>query len=370
MKIAIVHDYLNQYGGAERVVETLHELYPEAPVYTSLYTPESMPDSFRQMDIRTTFLQKFPLKEKYFKYFLLFYPRAMESIDLSGYDIILSSSSSFAKGIRSPNGALHICYCYTPTRFIWNYKNYVQKEGLTRLVSKILPFIIRRLKRWDLNTVSRIDYFIAISNNISKKIKECYGRDSEVIYPPVNISLFDTGTETEDYFFIVSRLNSYKNIDLVIKAFNKNGLKLKIVGVGPFEQKLRQMADGANIEFLGRVTDAELKKLYGSCRALIFPGEEDFGITPLEAQASGRPVIAYGKGGSLETIIDGKTGLFFKDNSVGSLAEAIDRFIKIEDSFDKIAIRENALRFRKEIFKDRLKNFIDKKYLNHGNRTK
>jgi len=368
MKLAIVHDYLNQYGGAERVIETLHELYPDAPIYTSIYTPNTMLDSFKEMDIRTSFMQKFPFLGRYFKYYLLFYPRAIESLNLSGYDVILSSSSAFAKGVRPEKGALHICYCYTPTRFVWDYENYVKKERLSKLVSKILPLAIKRLRKWDLETLSGIDWFIAISNNIRDKIKKFYNRDSVVIYPPVDISMFDIQKGIGDYFLIVSRLNSYKNIDLVVRTFNIVDLKLKIVGTGPFRKTLEQLAKGSNIEFLGKVTDDELIKLYGGCRALIFPGEEDFGITPLEAQASGRPVIAYAKGGSLETIIDKKTGIFFKDNNPKSLLKAIEQFIEIEDRFDKKIIRENALRFSKEIFKDKIKTFIDQKYNEHANK--
>ncbi len=369
MKLAIIHDYLNQYGGAERVIETLHELYPEVPIFTSIYTPDTMPDSFKQMDIRTSFMQRLPFLKKYFKYYLFLYPKAIESLDLSGYDIVLSSSSAFAKGVRTEKGTLHICYCYTPTRFVWDYKNYVRKEKLLKPVAKILQLVIIRLRKWDLETISRVDYFVAISNNIKNKIKKFYNRESLVIYPPVETSIFNIENSDDDYFLVVSRLNSYKNLDLVVKAFNQVDLKLKIVGVGPFRKALEQLAESSNIEFLGKVTDKELVKLYGRCRALIFPGEEDFGITPLEAQASGRPVIAYARGGSLETIIDGKTGILFKDNNPKSLLKAIKKFIEVENSFNKKIIRDNALRFSSEIFKEKIKTFIDKKYSEYKNKN-
>ncbi len=185
MKLAIVHDYLNQYGGAERVIEALHELYPDVPIYTSIYTPNTMPASFKEMDIRTSFMQKLPFLEKYFKYYLLLYPKAIESLNLSGYDVILSSSSAFAKGVRTEKGALHICYCHAPARFIWDYGNYIKKEKLLKLVSKVLQLAIKRLRKWDLETISRVDCFIANSNNIKNKIKKFYNRDSLIMYPPV-----------------------------------------------------------------------------------------------------------------------------------------------------------------------------------------
>lgn len=361
MKLAIIHDFLNQYGGAERVVEVLHELYPDAPIYTSIYIPENLPESFKKMNIKTSFMQKLPFINKLFKYYLLFYPRAFESFDLKEYDVILSSSSAFAKGIIPGNNSLHICYCYTPTRFVWNYSNYIKKENYGLIIFKLLPLVIKKLKAWDLETLKRIDYFISISESIKGKIIKNYNRDSEVIYPPVDCKIFKISKEVKNYFLIVSRLNSYKNIDFAIKAFSNLGLNLKIVGTGPFREKLEKMA-GHCVEFLGRVSDEDLINLYGSCRAFIFPGEEDFGIAPLEAQASGRPVIAYAKGGALETIVQGVTGLFFTKNTVESIINAINDFIRIEKDFNQNVTRENALKFDKEIFKNKINMFINAKY--------
>ena len=364
MKIAIVHDYLNQYGGAERVVEVLHEVFPEAPIYTSVYLPDNLPDSFKQMDIRATFMQGFPFIDKLYKKYLMFYPFAMRSLNVKKYDLIISSSSSFAKGVKKGKNALHVCYCYTPTRFIWYYNFYIKNENFNKIISFLLPLFIRFLKSWDLKVIKGIDKFIAISKNIQKKIKIYYGRDSVVIYPPVDLSKFnilDANNENKgDYFLIVSRLNSYKNLDLVVKAINKLSLNLKIIGTGPYRQELERIAKGnRKIEFLGRVTDEELKRYYAGCRALIFPGEEDFGMAPLEAQASGRSVIAYAKGGALETIIKGETGIFFKEDNEDSLAEAIKQFVKIEDKFEPQKIRAHALKFDKEIFKINFKKYID-----------
>ena len=361
MKLAIAHDFLNQYGGAEKVMEILHELYPDAPIYTSIYIPENLPDSFKKMNIKTSFMQKLPFINKLFKYYLIFYPRAFESFDLKEYDVIVSSSSAFAKGIIPGNNSLHICYCYTPTRFIWNHSNYIKKENYRLIISKLLPLVIKKLKVWDLGTLKRIDYFISISESIKGKIIKNYNRESDVIYPPVDCKVFKISEEVKDYFLIVSRLNSYKNIDLAVKAFSNIGLNLKIVGAGPSRKRLEKMA-GPCVEFLGKVSDEDLIKLYGECRAYIFRGEEDFGIAPLEAQACGRPVIAYAKRGALETIVEGVTGLFFTENTVESLIGTIKNFIKIENRFNQNIIRKNALKFDKEVFKKNIDNFITIKY--------
>ncbi len=358
MKIAIVHDYLNQYGGAERAVEALHEVFPEAPIYTSIYLPKNLPDTFQKMDIRTSFLQNFPFLNEHFKKYLLFYPKAIESFNLVDYDVILSSSSAFAKGAIGGDTTCHICYCYTPMRFVWDYQNYVEHENFGQIIRLLLPPALHLLKSWDLATIKRVNHFIAISESIRKRIMRIYQRPVEVIYPPVKTAQYHLSEMVEDYFLVVSRLNAYKRIDLVIEAFNRLGLPLRIIGVGSHENYLKQIAK-QNISFLGKVAEGELVSLYSKCRALIFPGEEDFGIAPVEAQAAGRPVIAYAGGGALETIIDGVTGIFFHQKSSEALVEAIRRFDRVD--FKSARIRENAIRFDEETFKIKIKEFVSKK---------
>ncbi|HUS49621.1 MAG TPA: glycosyltransferase [Candidatus Paceibacterota bacterium] len=364
MKIAIVHDYLNQYGGAERVIEVMHEIFPEAPVFTSIYQPENMPDSFKKMDIRVTFMQKFPFLDRFYKKYFMLYPIAMKSLKVKDFDLIISSSSSFAKGVRKRKNAVHVCYCYTPTRFVWYYNSYIKKENFSKIISTfLLPLFIKSLKKWDLKAVEGVDKFIAISNHIKNKIKACYKRDSDVIYPPVDFEKFkirQASKERGSYFLVVSRLNAYKNIDMAINACKKVNQNLKIIGTGLYLKELKKITgDSKKIEFLGRVSDEELSSYYSGCRALIFPGEEDFGISPLEAQASGRPVIAYAKGGALETIIDGETGIFFKEDNEDSLSESISDFISMENNFIPEVIRKHALKFDKEVFKKSFKAYID-----------
>jgi glycosyltransferase involved in cell wall biosynthesis len=359
MKTALVHDYLNQFGGAERVVEALHELYPEAPIYTSIYDEKRMPESFRRMDIRTSFMQNIPFVSPMFRWYFLIYPLAFESFDLSEYDVILSSSSAYAKGIKKNKGQLHICYCHNPMRFVWRYDDYVKREGIPRWLKKMLPFFLDPVKRWDLQNNSGVDYFIANSRTVAERIGEIYGRESVIIQPPVNGSFFRPSGVDRDYYLIVSRLNHYKRVDVAVEAFNGLGLPLKIIGDGPARKSLEKSA-GPGVEFLGRVPDAEVARYLSECRALVFPGEEDFGIVPLEAMACGRPVIAYRAGGALETVIEGGTGVLFSPQTPEALAQAVQK--SNFEVFDKKQIRDHALKFDKEVFKHRIREFVRGKY--------
>lgn len=367
MKIALVHDYLNQMGGAERVVETLHELFPEAPLYTSIYLPENMPDSFRRMNIKTSFMQKLPFLDKHFKKYLLLYPYAFRQFKLDDYELVLSSSSGWAKGVNVSPKTCHICYCYTPMRWVWNYQDYIARENFGWLTKKTLPLAINWLRRWDLATNFRVDHFVAISQCVAQRIKKYYHREATVIYPPVNTSLYQPAGQVEDFYLVVSRLNTYKKIDLVVETFNELGLHLKIIGTGPYQKILQNMAK-TNIEFLGRVSDQKLADYYARCKALIFPGEEDFGIAPLEAQAAGRPVIAYAGGGAIETVVEGKTGIFFREQTAEALNRTIHSFEKM--NFNPLEIRKHAQKFDREVFKSKLTAFIKEKYEEHCERKK
>ena len=360
MKVALVHDYLNQMGGAERVVLAFHELFPEAPLYTSIYDPRRVDAAFQQIDIRTSFMQRLPFVKKHHQPFLPLYPFAMERLDLRGYDLILSSSSAFGKGVITKPGTMHICYCHTPMRWCWNYDEYVEREQLGKLARGVLPFLITWLRVWDQTTAMRVDHFIANSPAVADRIQKYYRREAVVIPPPVDASrfLFDPTTQPEDYFLVVSRFMPYKRIDLAIQACNRLQLPLVIIGSGRDQQRLQQMA-GPTIRFLGRLSDAEVLHYYAHCRALILPGEEDFGITPLEAQASGRPVVAYSAGGALASVIDGVTGTFFQEQTVESLAATLAAFD--ETRYDPQIIRDHALEFDKPRFHRRILQFIEAK---------
>ncbi|HNP73627.1 MAG TPA: glycosyltransferase [Kouleothrix sp.] len=355
MRVAIVHDYLNQYGGAERVLEALHELYPGAPVYTSIYDPEAMPQDYRGWDIRTSWMQRLPGWRRHFQKYFLLYPSAFESFDLSGYDLIISSSSAYAKGVIPAPHARHICYCHTPMRFAWRTDDYIRREGFGRLQRAVLPIALSYVRLWDVSTAPRVDCFVANSQAVAARIARYYGRQATVIAPPVELPPFRPWVPG-NFYLAGGRLIPYKRLDLVVSAFSALGLPLKIFGDGRDRERLQALA-GPNIEFLGQISEAQRHDLFAGCRAFIFPGEEDFGITPLEAMAVGRPVIAYGAGGALDTVIDGVTGRFFYEQSAAALAVAVAG--ARNDRYDPAIIRRHAENFGREVFLGKMRELID-----------
>lgn len=358
MRVALAHDYLNQYGGAERVLEELHELYPSAPVYTSMYWPEKMSRAIRGMDVRTSFMQKLPLVTRRHQPFLPLYPLAFESFDFTPYDLVISNSSAFCKGIVTTPRTLHISYCLTPMRWVWGYHGYVERERLGRAARVVLPAAITQLRSWDIATAQNVDRFVAISRAVAARIAKYYRRAATVIYPPVQCAAFEPRPgQVDDYYLIVSRLIPYKRIDLAIDAFNQLGLRLKIVGSGGRDEPALRARAGRTVEFLGRVSDEELRTLYARCQAFIFPGEEDFGIAPLEANASGRPVVAFAGGGALDTVQDGTTGVLFEEQTPAALAAAVQRQRTI--SWDPLALRRHAERFDASVFRTQLGAFVE-----------
>lgn len=364
MKIALVHDWLPFMGGAERVLTNFLEIYPDAPIYTTICNRSKIDGILREADIITSYLQK---KNKEIKNHRKLFPlmiTAIESFNLNDYDIVLSDSSSVAKGAITPPDTIHICYCHSPMRYAWEFSHeYAGKmAGKGALKHKLLNYFLTFMRIWDYSSAARVDYYIANSENVAKRIWKHYRREAVVIHPPVRCSLFNISEEDGEFFLCVSRLQEYKRLDLAVQACTKLGVKLKVIGDGPDKDKIKAMA-GPTVEFLGRVSDDIIKENYAKCRALIFPGEEDFGITPLEAMASGRPVIAYGKGGALETVVDGKTGVFFSEQNIDSLIDAIQRFENM--SFDKDELRKHAESFDDEIFKTKIKAFVDEKVYEH-----
>lgn len=352
MKIAFVHEYLNQFGGAERVLQVLCTIFPDAPIYTLFYDSEATGHVFEDRVVRTSFLQRMPLAKKYHHFFPLFMPLAIEQFDFSDFDVVLSISASFAKGVVTKPGTRHICYCLTPPRFLWDdSQKFTEEFKYPFPIKKLLPPFITYLRLWDREASYRVDEFWSISNFVKERIKKYYLRDSDVIYCPVNVSKFYISDNVGDYFFMAGRLVSYKKFDLAIRVFNKLGWPLKIAGIGPEMHRLRKMTN-SNIEFLGLVSDAQLADLYSGARAFIFPQEEDFGITPLESMASGRPVIAYRGGGARETIKEDETGLFFDEQTEESLTNALLKFKDMK--FNPAICRTQAERFDIRVFKENI----------------
>ncbi len=354
-KIALVQDYLAQVGGAEKVYESLHNILPEADLCSTLAVREKLTNGLRQARIRTTWMQNLPSPERYFRHYFLLFPFAIESLDLTEYELILSSCCGYAKGVRKHPDAVHVSYCHTPMRWVWRYEDYAAREQFGRLKQMVLPPLLAGLKQWDLRASRNPDYFIANSNIVAQRIKEFYRRDAVVIAPPINVNRFKPSVQQQDYYVVLSRLVGYKRIDLAIDACNRLKRKLVVIGDGPDRKRLEQMA-GPTVTLLGRQPDEVVEGLVSQCRSLLFPGEEDFGMVPLEVNAAGRPVIAYRGGGALETVIEGETGIFFDQPTTTSLAEAILEFERY--SWNPARLRQHAERFSEEVFRTRILDFL------------
>ncbi len=356
-KIAVVHDYFIQMGGAEKVAEEIHKLFPNAPMFTTVDKRTEVPTVLQNAPVHTSFMQNLPgIKTKFRQYFAL-YPLAIESLDLKNFDLILSSTSGYAKGVRKKRGAIHICYCHTPMRWVWRYDDYAAREQFSGLKRFLLPPILSGLRRWDLRAAEQPDFYIANSQNIANRIKEIYGREAVVIPPPIDVKRFSANEPDEDFYLVLSRLVSYKKIDLAVEACKKLNRRLVVIGDGPDRKRLEKLA-GKQTEFLGRQSDEVVTRYASRCRALLFAGEEDFGMVPLEINASGRPVIAFRAGGALETVIENKTGVFFDKPSVDSLESAIENFEAL--TWNRQKLRQHAERFDTEIFSQKVSNFLQK----------
>lgn len=334
-------------------------IFPNAPIYTLFYDKNATGGVFEGRDVRTSFLQKVPLVKTYHRGFPLLMPLAIEQFDFSDFDVVISISASFAKGIITKPQTKHICLCLTPPRFLWDDSHkFVEEFGYPQFIKAILPPFISYLRVWDMEASYRVDKFWAISSFVKERINKYYSKDSEIIYPPVNVSKFYVANDPSDWFLMVGRLVAYKRFDLGVKAFNKLGLPLKVVGIGPEMKKLRNLASrvsrsqASRVEFLGFVSDDQLADLYSKAQALVFPQEEDFGIVPLEAMASGRPVIAFRGGGAVETVVEGKTGLFFDEQTVDSIAYVVKNFDS--HKFKPEDCRKQAEKFDMEVFKNKI----------------
>lgn len=358
MPLALVHDWLNQLGGAEDVLETLVQMFPRAPIFTSIYWKAGMPEHYRPWPIRVSFMDRLPGVHRHHQPYLPLYPLAFERFNLSGHAIILSNKSGFCHGVPRPEGAVHICYCLAPTRYVWGFDEYAAREGLSSTVRVLLRPLLAGLRQWDKQAARRVDHFIAISADIQRRIARFYERESVIIYPPVDLRRFAPSPNIGNYFLSVGRLIPYKRVDLAVRACTQLNEPLWVGGAGRDRERLESLA-GPQVKFLGRVPEADLPEVLAQCRAFVFPGLEDFGITPVQALAAGRPVIAYAGGGALDIVQDGVNGVLFYEQTEAALCEAIERFSKIK--FDSETIRRSAEKFDTAVFKEKLTAFIAEK---------
>lgn len=359
MKVALIHDHLAQDGGAEKVLKVFADMFPDAPIYTLLYEKRHADKYFKNRTIMTSVIQRLPGGVRFYKWFMPWMPTAVEFFNLNDYDLVISDTSSFAKGVITTTNTVHICYCHTPTRYLWSdTHSYIEELRFNKYFKKLVALSLSKIRLWDRLAADRVDYFIANSQFIQKRIKKYYQRDSTVIYPPVDLNAFHTSDDLGDYYLAGGRLVPYKRFDLIIGAFAASGKRLRIFGDGPDLERLMNIASGNNnIEFLGRVSDEEKTALYARALAFINPQEEDFGITMIESLASGRPVIAYGSGGAVE-IVTPDCGLLFKEQSISSLLKCLNNFNPAD--YDSKIIRTSAERFGLERFKREITDFVAK----------
>jgi len=368
MKVALVHDWLVSPGGAERTLFELHEMFPDAPIYTAAYTPEKFPE-LSSADVRPTWLDKIALAKKKHQLFSLPRAWAFKGLDLSEYDVVISSSSAESKYVKTGPRTLHICYCHTPIRYYWSdydwYRQHPPFGKLNWLAKLVLPLLIGYLRHMDYRAAQRVNVYVANSQNVQRRIKKYYHRDSAVIYPPIRTDMFTAPRQPKEYYLVMGRQVAYKRLDLAVDAFNELGLKLKVAGDGEEvpRQKLRAKD---NIEFLGRVSDAERARLFSEAKAFIFPPEEDFGMVPVEAMSAGCPVVAYGKGGALEYVQDGVTGALFENQTTESLVEAVRRFEVL--TLDEATVRGRASDFDASVFRSRIYELVNEEWEKFNNR--
>jgi glycosyltransferase involved in cell wall biosynthesis len=359
-RVAIVHEWFTAMRGGEKCVEAICEVFPDAAVFALLHNRGSVSPALEQRHIRTSFIQSLPFAATRYRHYLPLFPAAVSTFDMSGFDLVISSSHCVAKGVRTSPGSLHICYCYTPMRYIWDlYDQYFSPERagfITRLGMRLAR---GPLRRWDIATVSRPHHYIAISDHIRRRIRSIYGKDSDVIYPPVDTDRFQASARDEGFFLAAGALVPYKSVDLAVRAFSRSGDRLVVAGDGPELERLRKLA-APNVTFTGWVSDEDLRSLYERSTALVFPGEEDFGIVPVEAMACGKPVIAFARGGACETVVDlpaGGTGVLFSEQTVDALLQSLARLRTIR--FDPAFIRAHALTFSRAVFKQRFREYVD-----------
>ena len=368
LRIALVHYWYVRRRGGERVLEVLADMFPQADIFTLVYDPAKLPDSIQSHKITGSFLQKLPQSKRYYRALLPFYPLALEQLRLDDYDLVISQESGPAKGVITRAGTCHVCYCHTPMRYLWDmYHDYLSTAPFGWLGRGFYSLACHYVRQWDYATAARVDHFVASSQNGARRIRKYYGRGSDVIYPPVDLDAFSVSDSHDDFYLVVSPLVAYKRIDLAVEACNTLGRRLLVIGDGPQKSALLKMA-GPTVTFLGFQSDEVVREHYRRCRAFLFPGEEDIGLTPIEAQASGRPVIAYGRGGALETVAgfypgegvnpEESTGVFFAEQSADALMEAILAFEAVESEFSPALIRVQAERFDVSHFKQQLGNFV------------